>query len=390
MPILLAFFLLTGCTTEPPEASEEPSTAAAETLPTTTAAETDPAVLQKVAERLAGLDDAEGAEPWATHARAMDTLWQRIEERHLDPMATWSSTALADLEQPELPLFYPFGGPDLPSVHQFFPRAGSYVLVGLEPPGLMPTIDSAGNTALDAELDRLREGFDNLAEKGYFVAKHMEDDFTATHLTGFMPVLHIALARSGYRPTAVRFFALDDEGTPRYLESITPETARAVEITFVDSDATEGDDTEPRHLYYFAQDLSNSGLRATPGFLRFVDGLGPFNVYMKAAMYLPHEPEFHDLNAFMLERAQNILEEDSGIPLRAFDGHPFDLTYFGAYEATLPAYREYFQEDLRDAYAAAKPAPLPFAIGYNSRIAGSCLILAERTGEAMQQPGEPR
>ena len=82
-----------------------------------------------------------------------------------------------------------------------------------------------------------------------------------------------------------------------------------------------------------------------------------------------------------MDHAQTLLQEDSGIPLQQIDGDRFDVTLFGAYEATLPNYREYFQPDLRDAYAAAGPEPLPFDIGYNARIAGSCLIWAERAGD---------
>ena len=337
----------------------------------------DAEALATTARRLAGLDDAGGASPWAEHAAALEPLWKTIAEQHLDPMASWAEDALGTIGDAELPVFYPFGGPDLPSVQQFFPRARSYVLIGLEPPGTLPRLEGAEATTLASELERLRSGFENLAEKGYFVAKHMEADFAAHHLEGFLPVLYIALARSGHLPTTVRFFSLDDDGTPRTLDTVTPSTARFVELTFRPADDPQA---EPRTLYYLAQDLSNEGFAATPGFARFIAALGPQNIYMKAAMYLPHTPDFSDFETLVLDHAQTLLQEDSGIPLAALDDQRFDITLFGAYDATLPNYREYFQPDLRDAYAATRPDPLPFAIGYNRIIAGTCLIWAERRG----------
>lgn len=373
--------LLAGCggePTPPPRPAEEAPRAETPSPGIVT----DAAELESAARRLAGLDPAGGTAPWAEHAAAMDELWQVIEARHLEPMARWAEDAFTGVDDPTLPVFYPFGGPDLPSVEQFFPEARSYVLVGLEPPGTLPRLDGVPPGELAAELERLRAGFENLAEKGYFVAKHMEADFTARHLEGFVPVLYIVLARGGHRPTAVRFVTLDDDGTPRPLEQVTPSTARAVEIEFVPhTDPANPDETPrtpPRKLYYFAQDLSDEGLSDSPGFVRFVEQLAPFNTYMKAAMYLPHLDEFSAFNRLVLDHGQSLLEEDSGIPLRDIDSERFDLTFFGTYEATLPNYRDYFQPDLRDAYQAAQPEPLPFDIGYNRRIAGSCLIWAER------------
>ena len=262
--------------------------------PTLPGSHLDADALLRTARLLAGLDGGEGAEPWASHAPAMESLWNEVESRHLAAMGNWAEGALGNVGDHGLPVFYPFGGPDLPSVQQFFPNASAFVLVGLEPPGSLPLLDTIAPESLDGELERLRSGFENLAEKGYFVAKHMESDFSATHLDGFLPVLYISLARSGHVPTSVQFFDLADDGSLHPLDTVTPETARSVEIVF----QAVGDDGQttgaPRSLFYFAQDLSNQGLSESPGFGSFVANLGPQNVYMKAAMYLPHTEDFSD------------------------------------------------------------------------------------------------
>ncbi len=341
-------------------------------------AETDRQVLRRTSERLAGLEVPEGPrqELWATHRQAMDSLWATIEERHLDPMGGWASTALASVQQHPEAVFYPFGGPDFPSVEQFFPTSSTYVLVGLEPPGTLPDLAAFSDEVLSSELERLRDGLSNLADKGYFVARHMVLDFgQAQRLEGFVPVLYIFLARAGFEPTSVRFLDLSDSGELRYLEGLTDTQPYAVEMLFVPRDAPQA---APRRLYYFSQDLSDQGLAAKPGFEAFVRRLGAFDVYMKSAMYLPHEPEFGRLEALMLD-GRSVLQDDSGVPWHRFDAERWQVDLFGVYTKTLANYRQYFQADMAAAYAQREePSPLPFAIGYNSRISGSCLLWARR------------
>lgn len=354
------------------------------------ASEMDGEVLRRTAWLLAGLplselsseevvaDETPRQAIWQRHAQEMDALWEIIEARHLAPMRQWGETALSAAQTEPTALFYPFGGPDLPSVHQFFPDAPQFVLVGLEPAGTLPDLEAFSDEVLEAELERLRDGLSNLAEKGYFVARHMVQDFgEAQRLEGFVPVLYIFLARSGHVATSVRFFDLEADGSMLYRDRLTVSEVYGVELAFVPEDDVEA---PPRHLYYMAQDLSDEGLAAVPGFEAFVRQLGAFDVYMKSAMYLPHEEEFGDLETLMFE-GRSILQDDSGVPFHRFDADNWDIDLFGVYTKTLANYRQYFQQDLVDAYGPPEDdSKLPFAIGYNSRLDGSCLIWARRKG----------
>ncbi|MEE8524394.1 MAG: PQQ-binding-like beta-propeller repeat protein [Thermoanaerobaculia bacterium] len=362
-----------GC----PSGPREPASDAAAALESLPASSTDAEALDAVARRLAGLE-ASSDPLWAEHAEAMAAIWAELDERHLQPMRSWAETALADVADPGARLFYPFGGPDLLSAMQFFPAASSYVLVGLEPPGKIPSLEDFPPAALDAELARLRGGLDHLLDAGYFVTKRMEKDFAPAdnRLDGFLPVLFLFLARGGHSPVAVRYLDLDADGGMRYLTQVTAETARAVEIELRPQ---EGTAAAGRRVYYFAQDLSDGGLAESPELLRWLSPRDGFNVYMKSASYLLHMPEFTTLRAHVLAGAKTVLQDDSGVPLRFFDAEDWRLSFHGVYRQTLPTYREWFQEDLRAAYTSDPGiAPLPFAIGYNSRVAGSCLIRADR------------
>lgn len=374
--LLLAFAVLAvacGSPTSPPVGSSKPPPPAVDPVPEVAIASAvvDRDALQATARRLAGLEtDVEGA--WRRHSELMTEIWTQVEEQHLGPMRSWAETALP-LATPEAPLYYPFGGPDLPSVLQFFPSASAYVLVGLESPGRIPDLEGLADDALEIELERLREGLKNLAEAGYFVTKRMETDFVALHLEGVLPVLHIFLARAGYVPTSVEFIELDASGSVIAMEKATHRTATATRIRF-----TSADSDSERELFYFSRDLSNAGLAEAPSFSAFLQSLGAFNTFMKSASYLLHMGDFTAHKNFLVAHAGTILQDDSGIPLRDLSSENWRLRYFGTYSRTLPTYREWFQEDLAGVYEQSGIPALPFAIGYHSKIGGSCLIWAER------------
>jgi len=405
---------------EAPAGDAAPAPPAVADQPLPIAEVTDAAELRRTSRLLAGLGvEGEVGHPavWERHAEAMDEIWSELEARHLKPMRRWAAGALAsagpdagspdagspdagspDAGSPDAgspdglgttpPLFYPFGGPDLASAVQFFPDARSYLLVGLEPPGKVPELAGLDGEVLEAELGRLRGGLRNLVQAGYFVTTQMERDFAVdASLDGFLPLFYLFLARTGYTPASVRYVTFDDSGTLHPPARVTAATARGVEIRFVpaaesDGDGDDGDgdggDGTSRTVYYFARDLSDSGLAADPGLPRFLDRLQGFHVYMKSASYLLHMPELTTLRELLLERATAILQDDSGIPFRDFDPDRWRVELFGGYTGTLPNYRQWFQEDLQRAFADTDAEPLPFAIGYNRNLAGSGLIWARR------------
>ncbi len=387
---LLATLLLTVLTACGP--APDPTSRDAPAPPVAAASTTDADALRTTARRLAGLDDAGGTALWSEHRTAMESIWVELEARHLGPMRSWGERSFTEIGNPRATLFYPFGGPDLLSAAQFFPAASSYVLVGLEPPGRIPNLDDFDRLTLAAELARLRGGLQHLVDAGYFVTTQMERDFAdaAHRLDGFLPVLYLFLAREGQVPTAVRYVTLDAGGELRIPAAVTAEEATAVAIDFRAGGGGGAAPAATRTLYYFAQDLSDEGLAAAPGLLRFLGRREGFNVYLKSASYLLHMPGFATVRDFILESGHTILQDDSGVPLRDFPRERFDVRFFGTYEQTLPAYRQWFQEDLEAIYAAQDIEPLAFAIGYHSQIGGSCLIWAERRPAAAGRPDPGR
>lgn len=378
LPLAAALLVLSaGCGADPaPE--KPPSTAegdagfAAGTSPG--AATADAAALATAAARLAGLDDAGGDPVWTRHAERMDEIWREVERRHLAAMRAWSAATLAPLlPEPALPLFYPFGGPDFLGAEVFFPDAPLYVLVGLQPPGRLPRPEELDRGRLEPELERLRRGFASLVEAGYFQQTDMDRDLAGERLDGVLPVLYVFLARTGHRPVAVRHMVIDGSGA--LAEAGEASAASAVAVDFVPDGG--GD---PRRILYLAQDLSDEGLVASrPEAARYLAGLGPWNVFMKAAVYLLHREGFAALRELLLGQARSLLQDDSGLPYRDLAGGGWELHHFGRYTTSLPVYADYFQDDLEAVFAEDRTIrPLDFAIGYHSQIGEGCLVLANR------------
>jgi hypothetical protein len=116
--------------------------------------------------------------------------------------------------------------------------------------------------------------------------------------------------------------------------------------------------------YYFNGDLSNGGSgRAVMAFCDRMgrDGMG----LLKAASYLLHEPGFSQCRQFLLSHCRVLLQDDSGLPHRAFRSGDWDLKLYGSYKGTTGgAFARYYQRDLADRYAAESRGPLPFQLSY--------------------------
>lgn len=351
----------------------------------------DPQSLRNMSELIAGLlPDADGSAPspvWQEHALAMQGAWDRIDARMVK-MREWAASELDDMPAPEAPLFYPFGGPDLISAMQFFPDASTYLLVGLEAPGLLPLPEDFEASALEADIARLRRPFISFAESGYFVRTEIDKDLSGGQFDGILPILLACLVRADQTPTALDYVHIDPETM-----QITPlppdsEEVAVVRIKFAsreDADAVaqaleKGEDPPEiaqRAVYYFAQDLSDRGLLSEEPFRRLVEHQPSVNVYIKSGEYLAHTEDFSTLRKIVLKKAQTLLQDDSGLPIRFLRSDRWSMRLYGAYTGVLAAYSQWHQEDLEAAFNKPEVRPLGFTAGYNS-VTGGGLILAHR------------
>jgi hypothetical protein len=308
---------------------------------------------------------------WGTHAAAMESAWTRKRQRALDPWRGFSEREVDTLDGSHGALYYPFSGPDFMYAHTLFPRAPRYLLVGLEDPGMAPAWHRMDESQAAASLAQLRQSTATLMQLSFFRTNSMKEDFKRGQLKGVAPVLMAMAARSGFEVRAVDAVHLDDAG------SLCLGAADKSGIGGVRLALGEAGATATRELVYLKVDLSDRALARTPQFERHVRALGAGPVFLKAASYLMHRAEFSVARNLVLERARLVLQDDSGIPYRAYSPTEWDRRLYGAYAKPIGLFKDRQQAALREAYAR-NARPLDSGIGYSHRAGTSNLQLFEK------------
>jgi hypothetical protein len=281
---------------------------------------------------------------YRTHADLMAQRWRRFTARRTLRQSQWSDAYLAPTIGSPGTVIYPFGGPDLLHVMAMFPRTSTYVLLGLEPSGSLPALESQPPGAVLADLFRIDKAMETQLKVGYFITKDMRAELSGGPMPGTTPLL---LASIGLM-----------DGTVESIQSIKAGGNTGVDIRFR---LPYGGS---RRVIYMAGDLSNGGFGG--GYRSWLGGFGGSVAYFKAASYLTHEDSFSGIRDFVLKNCRAVVQDDSGIPHRFFGG--WDARLFGRYDRPIELFANKPQPDLRAAYDAIGRGPdIPFGSGYHYR-----------------------
>ena len=307
------------------------------------------------------------------HSASFEKLWARYNGHYFTPMREWSLVELAPRIPRGAPGIYFFGGPDALAAMAYYPEAGDYLLGGLEPVGTLPAPESLDDARRNSALKNLRQSTNVILSFGHFITKDMKAELEATDFQGVLPLLLTFVAMSGGEVLDVCYFSIRKDGGVENSSSapVGPRGAiPGVRVTFRRSPASA-----PQRIHYVRADVSNDALGSGGSVLAWASSFGRGNVYLKAASYLMHEPYFSSIRKFLLEHADSVLQDDSGIPLRYFQDGRWRCWFFGKYSGTLDLFKKYHQADLEKAFEPGD-GPLPFGTGYKWRLGASNLMLA--------------
>ena len=344
-----------------------------------------PVTINDTARFLAGLPVMESAPlasleqtaAWQHHARVFDEAWAKLAARQFAGIRDWEVNYLPDATQPLSVVFYMFSGPDFLYANQFFPNANTYILAGTEPIGPLPDVTRLAGPALDPVLQNLEKSLNSVLSFSFFITKDMRSDLQREELKGTVPIFYVFLARGGKTITDISFITLNKSGEPHPTapnekgKGLTP----GVRITFSGAPGAPA-----QKLYYFTTDLSNDGIRSQPGFLKFCAAQGMGASLLKSSSYLMFGNGFSSVRDFLLEHSKAIVQDDSGIPISAFDPEKWLLRFFGTYAGPIEIFKQYYQPQLQGLYHQSNPAPLSFGIGYRWSPRQSTLIVASLRG----------
>ena len=309
---------------------------------------------------------------WQGHAAFFEKEFSKLTGRQLQKLHAWQETSLPESLHPIPVAFYMFSGPDFLYVDQFFPKASVYVLCGKESMG--PPPDPLRIANLAGALGNLENAMKSSLDTTYFITKDMKIDLLQQNLNGVLPILYVFLARADKSVTRVTFGSLNGSGA--FQESAPGKKGGSipgVRINYTDNQAGNS-----QTLYYFTTDISDGGIKATPGFLKFCQRLGSGASFLKSSSYLLFENGFATVRNFILDHSNIIAQDDSGIPLAYFDPNKWNLRFFGVYLGPIDIFKQHYQTRLRELSDHTNPPPLDFGFGYRWNYKEANLIVAMR------------
>jgi hypothetical protein len=304
---------------------------------------------------------------WQRHAKFFDSAFGQLEQRQMSKVRAWSE---ANTAAPTPTMFYMFSGPDFLYANAFYPKATTYVLSALEPPGAVPDLTKVPRGSVDAALSNVEHSLGTILSFSFFITKKMKVDLHEGQINGAMPLLYVFLARSGKTIKNVSTVALDEKGTA-YFANDNPgaNATRGLRIVFAGSDGVD------KTLYYFSTDLSDSGVKGS-GFLKFCATMAPGNSLIKSASYLLHSGSFSTVRDFILANSATIIQDDSGIPLGYYSVKKWHFFPFGRYAGPIGEFPSKYQQSYAELFRRAQP--IDFGIGYRWRSYESNLLLSVR------------
>lgn len=332
----------------------------------------------EMARVVAGLQpNPAGFEPAAralfpSFARDVSAQWNSYREKIGLPMENWACTEV-DSTAGET-VFYPFSGPDLPSVNQLYPQAGRYIMVAMQRAGLPPALERQSATELKRTLNAYRARWRFFARTGFFRTNDLEDFASRNEVTVSVTSQLMAFAaRLGYEVEAVEPMQVSADGKDLVRATSDPATSAAwgsVRLTLVKNGRRVLVD-------YVRMDLSDSMLKKYPANRMFVEQAVANRMLVKAASHLLQKHYFSILRGAILARAPSVVQDETGLDYSALAG-VFKTKLYGKFVKVHNLFQTNAQQSLALAYQNTRDIkPLTFRLGYD-KSEGSAVVVATR------------
>lgn len=301
-------------------------------------------------------------------------LWQTFETNIATPMRAWSATELK--RTPGETIFYPFSGPDFPTVQLLYPEASRYVMVALQTGGRMPDLAQMTEKQANSWLRTFRTGWESFTTRGFYDTDDLKRDTgKKARIEGITPVLMAFSVRLGYTIDKVEPMRINASGSD--LE-VNPADRNVVEtwdsVRLSLRNRTTG---AAVILDYVHLDLSDGYLTKNTNAKTWIENMSKHRVVTKAASHLMQKPFFSIVKNAVLQNAPTIWQDETGIDYGELSKH-FDLTLYGKFTKANKLFIKGIQQSLANAYKRRDDIkPLPFKVGYKKE-SGSCVQVGVR------------
>jgi len=209
---------------------------------------------------------------WKEHQRQLDVAWGKAEGELIKGLHQFQQQELNAPSILTRPVFYPFGGPDALVATAFFPNSPSYVFVGLEPPGTLPTREQIEKKDLPKYLGAIRETMSSELGRSFFITHQMDAQFRGQITDGLLLPIVQLLVRSNHTILSIRYVRVDEDGKvverPANYQTTANFANKGVEIEF-----RTGSDPAVHKLSYFSANLDNQHLQDNKSFVTYLSHL---------------------------------------------------------------------------------------------------------------------
>jgi hypothetical protein len=314
---------------------------------------------------------------WREHRDVIQAGWAKVKRGRESSMSRWRDQTIRSGCAGSGTLLYPFSGPDFANAYILFPGCKNYIFFGLERPGQAPEIEKLDRAAFARLLIDVRAAVGDLVERNYFITSHMSQQLHTSQLRGVVPVIIASMALAGLEVRSVEPFALPGATDPS--DSAAPprpkplRKLRAVRIAF-----QRPGSAQVQTVQYFSVDATNNGLATYPEFLAHLKSAKPAPMLLKSASYLLQDRQFRVVRDTLLEVAELLVQDDTGMPYEVLKASGWDMQLFGGYRKPIKPFHWAYQPGLDGAYKNARPQELPFSFSYHWRGGKSNAMIARR------------
>lgn len=299
---------------------------------------------------------------WKEFSKRFTKQWINYETNELKLINQWTNEHIEYNDS----IFYPFSGPDFNYLNSFFPDAKFNMMIALESLGSVPNIQNMPNTQRINLLNEMEKSLYFNLECSFFRTFSMEDELNTDVLDGTIPLILLFIKSHGYEMVNIYPVSINDKGylsadTSGMMYAHTTQKYFDNAASFIYRNPT---DSSLHELIYMSLDLSNDGIddNNLSAFLaHYINGN---TVFLKAASYLCHKAPFTTIRDLMLDNADQIISDPSGIHFDDYDDN-WDIAVHGQYIGPIKLFDTRMQESLKTYCEEAGNANLPFRFGYH-------------------------
>ncbi len=298
---------------------------------------------------------------------------------------------------------YPFGGGDLISALTTYPDATDLTTLSLEHVGDPRRINTIEKKRFAESLLLVRKTSWGLLMADNSTTENLQKG-QRNDIPGELAFFLLALSVHGYEPVGLRYFQLNEDGTPHYLtaeeiaaqEKTMAKTLRGqwsppdqsvafsnMELTFRE----RGNPNAPLRVHrHFAADLSNNGFDKSPALAKYLEAKGRICAMTKAASYLLWRNDFSKIRDYLLGHMEIMISDSTGIPPHFLAESGFEAETFGKFTGSFLEASDELNKEFRELWNAHPVRPLPFRYGYIEASGGNHMMIARKAAKPASAP----